>query len=275
LLRRQFLGGVLLAAGIKPADVKQLEQQHGGLLGVAVLDANGRKLLRYRDTDRFPLCSTFKWIAAAAVLERVDRKKETLERVMPYGEKDLQEWAPVTRANVAQGSMKLGELCAAAVEQSDNTAANLVLQALGGPRAVTSFCREHLDKVTRLDRTEPELNHFVEGDPRDTTAPLAMVALLRRVFYEKVLSAESLEKLQGWLVDSKMGADRIPAGLPAGWRAGHKTGTGAMGATNDVAVVWPPNRPPLFIAAYYRGSDEPQEKRSAVLAEVGRLVAQL
>jgi beta-lactamase class A len=172
--------------------------------------------------------------------------------------------------------MSLGDLCAAAVGMSDNTAGNLLLAALGGPSGVTSYCRSLGDEVTRLDRTEPELNRVGPGEVRDTTTPDAMLGLLKKIFLGDALSAASRRQLEAWLLDAKIGADRIPAGLPPGWRAGHKTGSGSGGATNDVAVVWPEGESsPVLIAAFHAGSEASPGERSSVLAEVGRVVARL
>ena len=208
------------------------------------------------------------------MLERVDRGEEQLSRFVRYTQADLLEYAPVTREHVGEGGMSLGDLCAAAVEVSDNTAGNLLLAALGGPPGLTRYCRSLSDEVTRLDRTEPSLNLVGPGEVRDTTTPAAMLGLMRTILLGNALSAQSRSRLETWLVHAKVGADRIRAGLPPDWRVGNKTGTGPGGATNDVVIAWPgQGAAPVLIAAYYAGSDAPLAERNAVLAEVGRIVA--
>lgn len=251
-----------------------LEQLHNGRLGVAILDTGSGKRLSHRAGERFGLCSTFKFLAAAAVLDRVDRGQDDLARRVGYGEADLIDYAPETARHVAEGSMTLGELCAAAVELSDNTAGNLLLASLGGPSGVTRYARSLLDEVTRLDRTEPTLNIIAPGDPRDTTTPQAMLGLMRSTLIGDALSPASRKQLQDWLLACKTGAHRIAAGLPVGWRIGDKTGSGAKAETNDIAIVWPPKRPPILVAAYYEGGGEPPAARDAVLAGVGRLIVE-
>ena len=170
--------------------------------------------------------------------------------------------------------MSLGDLCAAAVGMSDNTAGNLILATLGGPPGLTRYCRSLGDAITRLDRTEPTLNLVGPGEVRDTTTPAAMLGLMRAILLGNALSQPSRRQLETWLVEAKVGDDRIPAGLPPGWRVGHKTGTGPHGETNDIAVVWPQDADTaVLIASYSKGSDAPQAQRSFVLAEVGRIVA--
>jgi beta-lactamase class A len=250
-----------------------LEDQHGGQLGVAALDTGTGHRVGHRARERFAMCSTFKLLATAAVLRKVDLGHEELTRLVAYGKADLLSYAPVTRAHVSEGHMSLGALCQAAIEWSDNTAANLLLASLGGPAAVTQLARALGDPVTRLDRNEPSLNDILPGDIRDTTTPAAMLADMKRVLLGNTLSKASRTQLIDWLQHAQTGKDRLRAGLPADWKAGDKTGSGFRGETNDIAVAWPRGRAPILIAAYYKGSTAPAKARSAVLADVGRIVA--
>ena len=252
----------------------EIEQRVGGRLGVVAVDIGKGKRLAYRATERFPMCSTFKWLLAAQVLSRADRGEEQLERYVPYGPGDLLDYAPVTREHASEGALSVSALCAAAVRYSDNTAANLLLGTVGGPSGFTTFVRSVGDPVTRLDRLEPELNRATPGDPRDTTTPGAMVGDLRRVLLGSVLFKRSRKQLQNWLVGHTMGAAKLRAGLPEDWRVGDKSGMGANGATNDVAIAWPTQGPPLLIAAYLTESAAQVSERNAALADIGRLVAE-
>ncbi|HET9982020.1 MAG TPA: class A beta-lactamase [Longimicrobiales bacterium] len=249
-----------------------IERRVAGRLGVAVLDVGTGRRLGYREHERFPMCSTFKWLLVAQVLSRVDRGEERLERRVPYGPSDLLEYAPVTREHVSEGAMSVSALCDAAIRYSDNTAANLLLPTVGGPAGLTAYLRGIGDPATRLDRMEPELNSAVPGDPRDTTTPAAMLANLRRVLLGRELSDASRERLLGWLVGNTTGAAKLRAGLPGHWRVGDKTGMGEHGATNDVAIVWPARGAPLLVAAYLTESMVPVDARNEALADVGRLV---
>jgi beta-lactamase class A len=250
-----------------------LETQHGGQLGVAALDTGSGKRLAHRADERFPMCSTFKLLATAAVLSKVDRGTEKLSRLVAYSKADLLPYAPVTRKHVGEGHMMLGALCEAANEWSDNTAANLVVAALGGPGAVTQYARELGDPVTRLDRIEPALNDVKPGDIRDTTTAAAMLADMQKVVLGEALSQASRALLTDWLLKSQTGKARLRAGLPHTWKVGDKTGSSGAGQTNDIAVAWPPGRAPIMITAYFDGSHAYPESREAVLAEVGRIVA--
>jgi beta-lactamase class A len=250
-----------------------IERNLGGRLGVAVLETGSGRRLEHRAGERFPLCSTFKLLAAAAVLHRVDEKQEQLARVIPYTKADLLKYAPVTTEHVKEGGMALGALCAAAIQYSDNTAGNLLLQTIGGPEGLTRYARSLGDEQTRLDRIEPHLNSAVPGDERDTTTPAAMLANLRTLLMGEALSPPSRQLLETWLTENKTGDDLIRAGLPKDWKVGDKTGRGGNGATNDVAVLRPPGKAPILLVVYFVGTTASPKARNGAIAEVARVVA--
>jgi beta-lactamase class A len=268
-----FAVGSMPAANDAADRIAAINTRVGGRIGVAALDTGTGQHIEYKPNERFPMCSTFKVLAAAAVLKLVDEGKEHLDRMVPYGKEDILEYAPVTQEHLEQGGMTLANLCAAAVEQSDNTAGNLLLGTIGGPVGLTSFLRALGDETTRLDRMEPDLNTAIPGDERDTTTPAAMRDDLVRLLTGDVLSPASRSQLETWLAGNKTGAQMIRAGVPTSWRVGDKTGRGANGATNDVAVLRPPNKPPIFLAIYSVGSTTAANDRTATVAEVARVVA--
>ena len=194
---------------------------------MAVLQADGR-IEGHRLDERFPMCSTFKWLAAAHVLQRVDRGIERLDRRIRFGREVLLPHSPVTEKRVGDG-MTLGELCQATITTSDNAAANLILASYGGPQGLTGYARSLGDEVTRLDRWETELNEATPGDPRDTTTPRAMVHLLRKTLLGEALSPRSRELLARWLEACETNGWRLRAGPPAGWRMRGQTGRGGRG----------------------------------------------
>ena len=252
----------------------EIEAREGGRLGVFVRDTHSGATIEHRADERFPMCSTFKLLTAAAALKRVDDGAERLDRTISYGQSDLLDYAPITKAHVAEGGMTLGDLCAAAIDWSDNTAANLVLQAIGGPPGFTQFARSLGDKVTRLDRTEPTLNEATPGDPRDTTSPAAMAKDMQKVLLGDALSEGSRRQLQTWLIHDKVGDKRLRAGLPSSWRIGDKTGSGERGSTNTIAIIWPPERAPLIATVYYTELSAPMDARNAIHKEIGGLIAE-
>lgn len=258
------------------AAMQALETESGGRLGVAVLDIGTGRQLGWRTDERFAMCSTFKFLLGAVVLAHCDQKKESLARVVPIAAKDLLQYAPFSKTRVG-ASATVAELCQAMLTLSDNTAANLLLAGVGGPMAVTGFVRTLGDRVTRLDRYEPALNDSSEGDdPRDTTAPGAMVATMRQILLGEVLQPASRQQLIDWMIACQTGDQRLRAGLPKDWKAGDKTGTGAKDtATNDIAIIWPTPHAPILVASYLTQAKVSGEQQDRILAKVGAAVAQM
>jgi len=280
--RRHFLAAaaLLIPAAIraKPRTSERLisafatlEGANGGRLGVAVINTDTDERVQYRADERFPMCSTFKFLLASAVLKRADDQQETLARALKIPPKPLLFNSPLTEPH-SGGTMTVAALCHAILTRSDNTAANLLLETIGGPPGLTHFCRSLGDPVTRLDRAELSLNESLDGDPRDTTTPSAMANDLKAILLGDVLSRPSARQLTLWMESNLTGVDRLRAKLPAGWRAADKTGANGEHTSNDVAVIWPPGRAPLVVTVFITQCMGPESKRAAMLAKVGELV---
>jgi beta-lactamase class A len=264
------------------ATLTALEQRHGGRLGVAMLDLGGGPGLAHRADERFAMCSTFKLMLAAATLAQIDAGRWKPDQRLTWTAADAVPHMPLTEPQDGRAGMTLIALARAAQTHSDNLAANLLIKHLGGPAAFVQWLRAQGDEVTRMDRLEPEMNRVLAGDERDTTTPAAMAANLTRLLRGPMLADGSRARLLGWMRATRTGLHRLRAGLPAGWVAGDKTGTGfgpdMPDRLNDLAIAWPPGgRAPRLIAAYYesprRGGDRIQARDEAVLADVGRLAA--
>jgi beta-lactamase class A len=250
-----------------------IEKASGGRLGVGVLDTATGRRAGHREDERFPLNSTFKFLAAALVLARVDRRREQLERRVVIRPSDLVTYSPVTEKHVGARGMTVAELCEATMTLSDNTAGNLLLASFGGAPGLTAFMRSIGDTNTRLDRTEPALNEGRPGDPRDTTTPAAMTRSMQKILLGDVLSPASRAQLLQWLDANKTGDQRIRAGVPADWKVGDKTGSGENGA-NDVAILRPPGRAPILLSVYLTETTAPAAVRNRALASVAAVAAE-
>jgi len=226
-----------------------------------------------REAERFPMCSTFKFLAEAAILQRVDKNEERLDNRVSYNSADLLDWAPITKEHVRDGSMTLGALCAAAIEYSDNTAGNLLLHPIGGPAKFTEYVRSLGDPVTRLDRIEPSQNSAAMGDDRDTTSPGSMLKDMSVLLLGDRLSEKSRQRFEAWLAANVVGTERLRAGFPSGWQVGDKSGSGANGAAGDIAIARPPNRAPILVAVYLVGSTRSTRDIDLAFAEIGKIIA--
>jgi beta-lactamase class A len=250
----------------------RLEKRTGGRLGVSVLDTKSNAFFGHRQGERFAMCSTFKALAAAFVLARVDNGEEKLSRRIAVAKADLHAHSPVAEKHVGD-AMTVGELCDAAVTYSDNAAANLLLASFGGPQGLTAWLKSIGDGTTRLDRTEPALNEAKPGDPRDTTTPAAMMRTLGRLLLEDVLSPSSRDQFAAWLVANRTGDRRLRAGLPANWAIGEKTGTSGHGEVGDVGFMRPREGHTILAAVYIAEATRKVKELEPIFAEVGKLIA--
>jgi beta-lactamase class A len=265
------------------AQLAALERRAGGRLGVMVRGTVSGRGFGWRQDERFAHCSTFKLSLAAMVLAQIDAGRAKGDEILPYAVLDVLPASPVTEAAADKEGLPIFTLAQAAVERSDNLAANLLLARFGGPVALTAFWRGLGDTVSRLDHNEPVLNRVAPGEVHDTTTPAAMAVTVTRMLTGPVLSGESRARLWAWMKASPTGLDRLRAGLPAGWQAGDKTGSMFGGPwpvrVNDLALVLAPvgdghGHEPLAVTAYYEpagNGDAIRPADEAVLAAVMRI----
>ncbi len=257
------------------ADFAALEKASGGRLGVTLLNTATGKRFGHRQDERFPMCSTFKFVLAATVLHHADRGTLSLDRRLPVRAQDLLSHAPITKRHVGK-DLTVRDLCRATMVTSDNPAANLLLGVIGGPAGVTSFLRANGDAVTRNDRLEPEMNEFAADDPRDTTSPAAMAASLQRFVLGDVLQPASRLQLADWLIDNETGDARLRAGLSKAWRVGDKTGSNGEDTTNDIAMLWPlAGGTPWVLTTYLQGATVDDAGRNDVLRQAAVIAERL
>jgi len=252
-------------------ELAALETSTGGRLGVFAINTANQDTIQYHANQRFPFCSTGKLMVVGAILQKNMSNSDLLKQNISYNKQDLITYSPITEQHIPQG-MTVSGLCAAALDYSDNTAANLLVEQLGGPKAVNTFARSIDDRAFRLDRIEPQLNSAIPGDLRDTTTPLAMARSLQKLVLGQALGQTERQQLQAWLKANTTGNTRIRAGVPKGWIVGDKTGTGDYGTTNDIGVIWPPHCSPIVVAIYFTQSQKNASAKDAVLASATRLV---
>lgn len=274
--RSLLIGGASLAAGCAHSAtgtaIAELERTLGGRIGFRALDTGSGQSIGWRSDERFALCSTFKAILAAAVLTRIDAGTLRGDHVLTFDPANLLQNSRAT-AQRANGRISVLDACEAVVSVSDNTAANALLELIGGPAALTTFCRGLGDASTRLDRYELELNSNVDGDPRDTTKPKAMLGTLETLLLGDALRGKSRGLLTKWMLAEQNGRARIRTGLPSSWQVANKPGTGANGAVNDIAVAWPPGRSPIVLTVYTNAPGAALASSEAVIAQTAALAA--
>lgn len=256
---------------ITPALTK-IEQQLGGRVAVAVYNANTNERWSYHGEQRVPMMSTFKTLACADLLHQADTQRIHLDKPVLVKQSDILGYAPITKDRVGT-TMTLAQLCNATMLTSDNTAANIVLNNIGGPKSVTQFIRTLDDDTTRLDRIEPNVNNVSETELRDTTTPNAMNSTLYHLLYGKALSVNARAQLKQWMMDNKVSDPLLRAALPAGWhiadRSGYDSSYGSRGIT---AAVWQSGKKPIMISIYLSQTGKPMPELNAAIANIGQLI---
>ncbi|OHT87911.1 MAB family class A beta-lactamase [Mycobacteroides saopaulense] len=282
--RRALLVGGLATVGVvavgcsrsddrqpAPNEFAALEKNFGGRIGVYALDTGSGRTVGHRADERFLMCSTVKTFIVSAILHRRRSVPGLLDQRIQYTQADLLEWAPITSQHVAEG-MTVSELCDATIRYSDNTGANLLIAQLGGPKETEKFVRGLGDNVSRMDRTEDQLN-IPDGD-LDTSTPQQLVTNLRRLVLDEGLDAQGRDLLTDWLKRNTTGDQSIRAGVPSGWTVGDKTGSGFKGESNDIAVIWPPGRAPIVVAVLTVPEDPKSTQGKPTIAAATRIALQ-
>jgi len=250
------------------AAVQAEEATLSARVGMAVRSGGGL-VFDYRGDERFPLDSTHKAFSCAALLAKAEKGETSLQRRIVVVVTDLVPYSPVVEKNTAPASMSLAEHCAAALGFSDNTAANVVMGALGGPPGVTAFFRALGDETSRLDRMEPDLNEAAPDDPRDTTTPAAAAADLDKLLLGSALTPASHEQLKTWMRDDRVAGPLLRKTIPDDWRIADKTGSGGHGSRGIVAAMWPPHRDAIVVAIYMSDTPASMDARNAAIARLG------
>lgn len=247
----------------------QLENQFDARLGVYAIDTETEKSITYRADERFAFASTYKALAAGAILAK--NEINDLDKIISYTEDDLVTYSPITENYVDTG-MSLRDISEAAIRYSDNTAGNLLFNELEGPAGFESNLREIGDTVTESERFEPELNFITPGESRDTSTPRALAQSLQALTLGDVLSSEKQSLLNDWLIGNATGDKLIRAGVPEGWIVGDKSGAGGYGTRNDIAIVWPPDRKPIVIAILSDRDTKDAAYDDELIAETAKVI---
>jgi len=283
-----------------------------GVLGFGLANLESGEFWVRLDDRPFPMMSVFKLPLACAVLAEVEAGRLNLAETLTLTDKTLSPpLSAIADAWPTRAAYTAGELLTATVVDSDNTAADLLMERIGGPGAVEAWLQSKKVDEIRVDRYERELGPAVLGmasfraawkgeaafaaaaatvpparrhaaalaymaDPRDTSTPRGMLGFLRRLNDGELLAQTSMTRLLALMAQTPRGADRIKAGLPKGVSFAHKPGTsgtdqGLTPAFNDVGIFTLPDRRSYAIAAFLSGSTAPEPVRAALFADLGRL----
>ncbi|MFC6196756.1 class A beta-lactamase [Ponticaulis profundi] len=288
--RRLFMSSTLcltLVGGCRTTDplisvdeanqqLADLEARSGARIGVCGKHVHNADLrIAHRDTERFAMCSSFKWMLGVFMARRINVMADSWDRMIPITRDDLVMHSPVVETQIARGEMSIAELCRATITTSDNAAANLLLKEFGGPTGLTYLIREAGDRMTRLDRWEPELNEAAPGDERDTTTPGWMAWLMENLLFGRDEADNDIRQVHDWMNEAETGLNRLRAGLGHIY-AGDKTGTNGHNTSADVAFGYSPltmagQDGPIVLASYINTPNPMSPETDKLHAEIGRI----
>ena len=249
--------------------IEAIESQLGARIGVSIYDVTDNKLWHHNGDTRFPLMSTFKTLACAKLLFDVEKGLQSFDTSSIVTQSSLVKWSPVTEKYIGK-KFTLKQACSAAMIMSDNTATNIVLTGIKGPKALTQFMRSIGDEVTRLDRIEPYLGEALDGDKRDTTSPNAMVKSLNTLLFGNTLSQVSKAQLKQWMIDNTGTGSLFRSVLPENWSIADRSGAGGYGSRGITAVVWSNKRSPLIISVYLTQTNASFAQLDQAIANIGK-----
>jgi beta-lactamase class A len=274
LMAQPHLTPSAAAAGRGPVDppaLTALERSADARVGVYAIDTGTGRVVAHRATERFPFASTGKILSAGLTLRHATDAQ--LDQVTRWTQPEVLDYAPVTNDFVTSG-LALRHLINAELEWSDNTAANVVVRELGGVGAVQASLSEFGDRVTRVDRLEPDLNTAIPGDLRDTSTPQQIAADLRALLLGPMLTPRRRALMRTFMESSTTGDRLIRAAVPSSWTVADKTGSASYGTRNDVAVVQPPRGAPIVISIDTTHAQPAAATDDALVADAARVALQ-
>lgn len=309
-----FLSFLLLPSLLQSSPIEarftEIEASCKGKLGAAVITAKSSHF--HRKDEQFSLQSVMKLMVSMAALDQVDKGKWKLDQKLTFSRSDLSiSHQPIkerlgTRKSI---SISLADLIELAVTESCSASADYMIRKMGGTQSVNAFLKKNGIQGMSVDRQERDLQSEIAGltwkpeysddakleaaankvpsdkqdaayrryqaDSRDTTTPAAMGDLLKKLVTGKLLSPKSTQYLLGVMERTSTGPQRLKAGVPTGWKLGHKTGTssthrGVACATNDVGVARSKSGEWIVIVALLRDSTLGPENRDKVLCQVAQ-----
>lgn len=220
-----------------------------GEFGIAAIDLGSGAVVSYNGGQPFPMASTVKVAVAAAYLQQVDHGRRSLHDTI--------------------GKQTASKLIEAMLIRSDNAATDVLIRNLGGPQAIDHWVRWHGLSGIRVDRTIAQLLADKRDlwDVRDSSTPVAMVQLLRKLDTGNILRPASRAYLLDTMARCMTGSNRIRGLLPAGTPVANKTGT-LNGLTDDVGYITLPNGRRIAVALFARGGSD----RPRTIAEAARTI---
>ena len=278
LLRPSFQGA---PAGLRDR-IAALGRAFDGKAGISVVSIGEGWQIDQNAAALYPQQSCSKLWVAITALDLVDKGRVRLEDRVTMGRDDLTLFHQPLRDKILGGghTTSLGSLMFTAITESDNTANDKLMRAIGGPTAVRDMIAAKGLGSIRFYDGERALQSKIAGliwsqnysigdafykargalplsvrkasfdryvsDPYDGASPHAVALALARLKRGELLSPASTSRLLSTMASTRTGKARVRAALAPGWRWSHKTGTGQVlqgrvGGINDIGILTAPD----------------------------------
>jgi beta-lactamase class A len=311
----------MTASHTPPIDMERLNREVGalarragtGTLGVGVANLESGQYWTFNGERPFPMQSVFKAPLGAAALSEVEAGRFSLAETFTLTDEQLSPpRSPIADAWPARRDYTAEALLVAALSDSDNTAADVLMKRIGGPGAVTAWLRDKGVNELRVDRYEREIQPDVYGmasfrlawkgeaafsaalatipparrrqamlaymaDPRDTATPRGMQVFLAKLDRGELIKPASVRRLLDIMARTPRGAERLKAGFPKDALFAHKIGTsgvdqGLSAAFNDAGILILADHRRYAVTALLSGSALRETDRDAFFADLGRVI---
>lgn len=291
------------------AELKRLEASSGGLMGLSAIHLQDGRTVSYRDSESFPMASTFKIALAMCILQLIDHEKVALDQMVEISA-DLLVPPPLIEPYFRHIGLAISvaNLLDIMMVTSDNSATDALLKLVGGPdyvsqaiakaniagmridRSTSQFLADFLEidltegqsfaslfsvlparEKARLYALTEQANNNYDDDERDNASPAAMAKLLAKLWHGNLTSIASRDRLFE-VMERCENDNRIKGCMPAHVTIAHKTGT-LGGSTSDVGVIELPEKSgSVAIAIYIKKSASPVIIRERAIAHASRAV---
>ena len=257
--------------------LQEIVSGSNGEIGIAIMGLESREKYLFREKQKFPMQSVFKFPLAMAVLDQVDKGRLSIDQKIRISKEDLapKTWSPV-KVKFPEGNIDLtvAELLSYTVSQSDNITCDILFKLVGGPANVDKYLKSIGIKGIAVTATEMEMSKHWDVQFTNWCQPPAMLQILDTFYQGKKLSKSSNAFLWKIMTETATGPNQIKGLLPKDVSVAHKTGSsgtndkGITAATNDVGIITLPNGKHLAIVLFLTNSPDPKEKRDELMARI-------
>ena len=260
--------------------IEQIAKPVKGIVGVSIRNIETGDTVSFNGKARLVLHSVMKFPIALTVLHLVDTGKLQLNQIILVKKRDWDKgiWSPIRDQNPKGGDFTISTLLNYMIAQSDNSACDILLKLLDGPKTVQAYMLQIGIRGIAVRTSEAEMAASWELQYTNWCKPVEMTELLNMFYNGKILAKPTTDTLYKMMLGTTTGPKRLKGLLPAGTLIAHKTGSsptnaeGLSPATNDVGIITLPNGKHFIISVFVCNSTNDEATREAAIAKTCKAV---